>query len=512
MFRVNGLLNFCLQIGLYLFCVLCFYLATNNYYYIDGKFTDLSLWGWGFMFALWLSAAFSFFYRKQLCIVIFATQVAVICFAFDCWRLYSYGGNETAKLYVQIILVLEAICAILAWRFHNEGLLRSAMIVFLLCYVGSMIAYPVWMSWNNMFIFSGVWTLVALLCQCSFIKIKYIVGGIGVLFCGFLGYLYHNTSGIHFYEEKITKPAQNVKVSVVVPIYNAEKTLERCLDSLRKQTLHDIEIICVNDGSTDKTAQILAQYAEHDARFKIITQKNKYIGAARDAGIAAATGEYVGFVDSDDWVSLNYFEDMYQTALKYKTDIVMTGNVMEVHASATPKRQAAYVDRYFLAKKIIKQPLDDIMLLRRLVWDKIYRRSFLIEHQVKSTYRRAVYEDFYFFLQTVLPQSPIAVAPNAIYYYFMKNTSVSRAKVYNLDDESAWLFVDVNNLLKNYPMSEEVKPKWLSYVQNMRIYYLKDYNEALNTELQSLWQKRCKELFPQDEFNFDQPEQKLNLF
>lgn len=504
--------DFLLQIGVYLFCVMGFYLSTNNYYYIDGKFTDLSLWGWGFMFALWLSAAFSFFYRKQLCIVIFATQVAVICFAFDCWRLYSYGGNETAKLYVQIILVLEAICAILAWRFHNKGLLRSALITFLLCYVGSMIAYPVWMSWTNTFIFSCIWTVVALLCQCSFIKIKYIVSGIGILACCFLGYWYHNTSGIHFYEEKITKPAQNVKVSVVVPIYNAEKTLERCLDSLRKQTLHDIEIICVNDGSTDKTAQILARYAEHDARFKIITQQNKYIGAARDAGIAAATGEYVGFVDSDDWVSLNYFEDMYQTALKYKTDIVMTGNVMEVHASVTPRRQAPYADKYFLAKKIIEQPLDDIILLRRLVWDKIYRRSFLMEHQVKSTYRRALYEDFYFFLQTVLPQSSIAVAPNAVYYYFMDNLSVTRAKKYQIDRESLAMFVDIDKFIDNYPLNNETKEKWRKYIQEIRIICLVDYTDVLAPEQLKIWKDLCYETFPQDGFDFDHPAPKLNLF
>ena len=504
--------DFLLQIGVYLFCVMGFYLSTNNYYYINGKFTDLSLLGWGLMLAIWGAALVTYFRKKENFLLVFATQLTVICFAFDCWRLYSYGGNETAKLYVQIILVLEAICAILAWRFHNGCLLRSALIVFLLCYVGSMIAYPVWMSWNNMFIFSAIWAFVALLYCCAFIQLKYVVSGIWVLLCGFLGFLYYNTSGIHFYETKITKPAQNVKVSIIVPVYNAEKTLERCLDSLRKQTLQDIEIICVNDGSTDRTGKILAEYAAHDARFKIITQENKYIGAARDAGMAVATGEYVGFVDSDDWVSLDYFEDMYQTGKKYNTNIVMTGNVMEVHTSVMPKRQAPYIDKYFKVKKIFTDPLNDIILLRRYVWDKIYRRSFLMEHQVKSTYRRAVYEDFYFFLQIVLPQSSIAVAQNAVYYYYMDNLSVTRAKKYQIDRGSLAMFVDIDKFIDNYPLNNEIKEKWRKYIQEIRIMYFVDYTDALDPEQLEIWKKMCHETFPQDVFDFDHPAPKLNLF
>ena len=117
------------------------------------------------------------------------------------------------------------------------------------------------------------------------------------------------------------------KVSVIVPVYNTEKYLEKCLNSLINQTLHDIEVICVNDGSTDNSLNILNQYAQKDNRIKIINQENKMQGAARNAGTQIAAGEYIGFVDSDDWIDLDYFEKLYNAATKYNLDIALATNV-----------------------------------------------------------------------------------------------------------------------------------------------------------------------------------------
>ena len=99
-----------------------------------------------------------------------------------------------------------------------------------------------------------------------------------------------------------------VDVSIIVPVYNTEEYLQKCLDSLTNQTLKNIELICVNDGSTDNSLKILQDNAIKDDRIKIINQENKKQGAARNAGMQVATGEYIGFVDSDDYVDLYYFE------------------------------------------------------------------------------------------------------------------------------------------------------------------------------------------------------------
>ena len=114
------------------------------------------------------------------------------------------------------------------------------------------------------------------------------------------------------------------KVSIIVPAYNAENYIEKCILSLTKQTLKEIEIIVVNDGSIDNTSSILSAIANKDSRIKIINQENKKQGAARNRGLEIAQGEYIIFVDSDDEIELNYCEELYNTAQKYNADIVTT--------------------------------------------------------------------------------------------------------------------------------------------------------------------------------------------
>ena len=121
--------------------------------------------------------------------------------------------------------------------------------------------------------------------------------------------------------EKMDK-VLNPKVSVIVPAFNVEKYISKCLLSLLNQTLKDIEIVVINDGSTDKTLEIVEKFEELDKRIRIINQENQKQGAARNRGMEIATGEYIGFVDSDDWVDLDYFEKLYLAAKKYNSDIV----------------------------------------------------------------------------------------------------------------------------------------------------------------------------------------------
>ena len=126
--------------------------------------------------------------------------------------------------------------------------------------------------------------------------------------------------------EKMNK-ILNPKVSVIVPAFNVEKYISKCLLSLVNQTLKDIEVIVINDGSTDKTLEIVQKFEELDKRIRIINQENQKQGAARNRGMEIAEGEYVGFVDSDDWVDLDYFEKLYLTAKKYNSDIALATNV-----------------------------------------------------------------------------------------------------------------------------------------------------------------------------------------
>ncbi|MDO4924985.1 MAG: glycosyltransferase family 2 protein [Turicibacter sp.] len=115
-------------------------------------------------------------------------------------------------------------------------------------------------------------------------------------------------------------------ISIIVPVYNTEKYLKRCIESILNQTFKDFELILVNDGSTDLSAEIIDDYARIDKRIKTLHIENSGQGAARNRGLDIATGEYIGFVDSDDWIHMQMYEFMYNSILKYNADIVQVGH------------------------------------------------------------------------------------------------------------------------------------------------------------------------------------------
>lgn len=114
---------------------------------------------------------------------------------------------------------------------------------------------------------------------------------------------------------------KNILISVIIPIYNAELYLQKCLDSVVNQTLKDIEVICVDDGSTDNSVDIIKKYMMSDSRIKLFQQSNKGAGAARNYGLKYAIGKYVHFLDSDDWLDLSAYEKTHNVIEETKSDI-----------------------------------------------------------------------------------------------------------------------------------------------------------------------------------------------
>ena len=117
------------------------------------------------------------------------------------------------------------------------------------------------------------------------------------------------------------------KISVIIPIYNTGQYLPECVESVRSQTLRDIEIILVDDGSPDNAPQICDEYATIDERIKVIHKKNGGLGFARNSGLDMATGEYVSFIDSDDFIDTNMMQTLYETAKEYDADEVRSGTI-----------------------------------------------------------------------------------------------------------------------------------------------------------------------------------------
>lgn len=172
-----------------------------------------------------------------------------------------------------------------------------------------------------------------------------------------------------------------IKVSVIVPVYNGELYLEQCMDSICGQTLREIEIICVDDGSTDASCEILERYRERDSRVKIFRQKNRYAGAARNTGKAHAAGEYLVFWDCDDFFAPEALEQMYQRAKEYEADICVCGAFQYLQE----KGEAFPVPGYMNKKRIPDEPVFSRETNQRYIlnftnvpaWNKMYRREFV---------------------------------------------------------------------------------------------------------------------------------------
>ncbi len=226
-----------------------------------------------------------------------------------------------------------------------------------------------------------------------------------------------------------------IKVSVIIPVFNTEKYISKCLSSLVNQTLDDIEIICVNDGSTDNSLEIIEKIANNDARIKIINQEHKKQGAARNAGLRIAEGEYIGFVDSDDWVDLNYYEMLYNTAKKYDADIALAANV-RIGNGKTKKRLEITEEKtaVTLQEKIdignqVKNPCPT---------NKIYRHSMLKENNI--IWQEGVYcEDKLFTIQAIYYANKIVTVPDVNYYYFRNPNSTvhTKSEKHTLDKNNA---------------------------------------------------------------------------
>lgn len=174
---------------------------------------------------------------------------------------------------------------------------------------------------------------------------------------------------------------KHIAVSVIVPVYNAAKYLPQCLDSICNQTLQNIEIICVDDGSTDNSLEILERYAEKDSRFQLLQQKNAGAGVARNTGLNFAQGEYLSFLDADDFFELNMLEKAYLQCEKdgadfcvFRADQYDQENNIYMKIPWTIKRRYLPVQCPFTAETIYPYIFQ---IFNGWAWDKLYRKEFV---------------------------------------------------------------------------------------------------------------------------------------
>lgn len=231
------------------------------------------------------------------------------------------------------------------------------------------------------------------------------------------------------------------KLSIIVPVYNVEKYLPDCLDSLINQTLTDIEIISVNDASTDSSGEILLEYANKDSRIKIINQENQGQAVARNLALNHAQGEFIGFVDSDDWVDLDYFEKMYNAAKENDCEIACAGFKSFKYAKGRIKKHFKKVE---VIKDINKKILADNLPDNNYIWNKIYKRDKWNFEFPAGRY----FEDMAILIKILFDLGDMVTVPDTYYHYRKREDSTVRTKTKKHREDFKWAINELYTFAK----------------------------------------------------------------
>ncbi|HIT07289.1 MAG TPA: glycosyltransferase [Candidatus Scybalocola faecipullorum] len=294
------------------------------------------------------------------------------------------------------------------------------------------------------------------------------------------------------------------KVSIIVPTYNVEQYLEECLESLRRQTLHDIEIICIDDGATDGSPEILDRYARQDSRFIVIHKENGGYGKAMNVGLDRAAGEYIGIVEPDDFVSLTMFEDLYAVAKENLLDFVKADFYRFARNENSGNMSLTYnhLDKNGEYYNQLINPSETPYVTKFILntWSGIYARDFIEKYHIRHNETPgASFQDNGFFWQTFMYARRCMFLDRP--YYMNRrdnpNSSVnSREKVYCMNIEYDFIR-DIFMQKGNEALWERFKgyyhfKRYHNYMFTLsRIgdAYKQEYTERIGKEL-----KRAKEL------------------
>lgn len=274
------------------------------------------------------------------------------------------------------------------------------------------------------------------------------------------------------------KPENPVKVSIVMPVCNVEQYLRECIDSCINQTLRDIEIICVNDGSTDSCSEILREYAEKDERVKVVNKDNAGYGHTMNLGMDLAQGEYIGIVESDDYVELNMYETLYNIAVSNELDIVKSDFCRFTHddKGAIKKELNRVAARAPELYNTVTSAAEDqrVFHLVMQTWSGIYRKEFLDKHNIRHNETPgASYQDNGFWFQTFMHAKRVYFYDEPFYMNRRDNPNSSvhnKGKVYCMNEEYRFikeLMLDDPELFEQYKY-EYSRKKFANYMFTYR--------------------------------------------
>lgn len=304
-----------------------------------------------------------------------------------------------------------------------------------------------------------------------------------------------------------------VKVSVIIPVYNVEKYLDRCIQSILNQTLKEIEIILVDDGSSDNSSQICDEYSKKDNRIKVIHKKNEGLGFARNSGMEIARGEYIAFVDSDDFIEKNGFEYMYKISVENKVDMCMSGYYKYNSQNKTK-------EKIEIIKKITTYEGDEVKLCAcrmigslpeelkdeyygMSVWKNLYFLNFLRKNNLKfNSEREYVSEDAIFHLNCVPKMKKVIIIPESFYNYCDNTNSITLSKTFReskFEEYKKLYFKEIEILSKYNEIEQDKFYVARMFLGNIRahIKQLEKSNNSLKYKFQQI-EKICNDSLVKD--------------
>ena len=284
------------------------------------------------------------------------------------------------------------------------------------------------------------------------------------------------------------------KISILVPICNVERYLRQCLDSLVAQTLEDIEIICINDGSKDSSLDIIQEYAAKDNRIKIINKENSGYGDSMNKGLELASGEYIGILESDDFTLPEMYDEMYSVAQKNNADMVISD--FYKYWSNKPLKKVNSTSKYPLNRVTNIKETPFLLRNKTTIWSAIYKKDFINKNNIRFlTTPGASYQDTSFRIKTISLAERIVCLEKAYVRYRQDNASSSvksKGKVFIICQEYEELtnFMNSNPEIKKYANSEKLINQWAGYVWNLRRVdkeFLKEFTDRFYQEFKGFY-------------------------
>lgn len=286
-----------------------------------------------------------------------------------------------------------------------------------------------------------------------------------------------------------------IDISIVVPVYNVEKYLHKCIDSLLNQTFKNIEIILVEDCSTDKSKIICREYASRFRNISLVCHsENKGLAQARNTGMMIAKGEFIAFVDSDDWVATNMYKLMYEKIIKDKLDIVVCGFEEKYQNGKKSEFTFRFEENIYDNTEVLKKFLSGE--INAIAWNKLYKICLFKEYNIKYPVGK-LYEDQYPTFLSLFNSNAVGIINKPLYYYRKIDTSITGSKFSKRDLDIIEQTNNIKKYLENKNQFENYKDYYqIRYINNISTFVINKLIKSKNFfECISLHNKYIKKDF-----------------